>query len=427
MQPTMRVLISGAGIAGPTLAWFLAKAGAQVTVFEKSHALLPHGQSIDFTGSAITIIKKMGLLDEVRRLNTTEKGSQFIDPQGRPFAPFPLNGGAGASPTNEFEILRGDLAKLLHDATKNDANVIYRLGTTVKKVISNDDSTVQVETSHGEMQEFDFLVAADGQWSKMRKQCFAPESVQMVDKGMNVAYWTVPRSPSDNDWWNIYMAGRSRTIGLRPDPHGTTRAMFSIMPCNDNQARAWQEASVGGRKLQQELLRREFADAGWQARRLLDAMDQAPDFYFHPLHQIKMAKWSTNRVICLGDTAFAPTPLTGMGTSLAIIGAYCLAGELSKLSNAQHPSEAFEAYESVLRPFVEEVQNIPPFVPGIAHPEQEWKRWVFHTCIAAVSWIVRTPWIMNRIPVKRDDEFPLPSYPVFDDDALRKLGVVSSP
>ncbi|KAL8634600.1 MAG: hypothetical protein Q9228_007805, partial [Teloschistes exilis] len=169
MQPATRVLISGAGIAGPTLAWFLAKAGAHVTIFEKSHALLPHGQSIDFTGSAITVIKKMGLLDQVRQLNTTEKGSQFIDPQGRPFAPFPLNGGDGVSFTNEFEILRGDLAKILHDATKNDVNVNYRLGTTVKEVILNDDSTVKVQTSNGEVEEFDLLVAADGQWSKLRK------------------------------------------------------------------------------------------------------------------------------------------------------------------------------------------------------------------------------------------------------------------
>ncbi|KAL8636628.1 MAG: hypothetical protein Q9228_005995 [Teloschistes exilis] len=427
MQPTMRVLISGGGIAGPTLAWFLAKAGAQVTVFEKSHELPPHGQGIDITGSAITVIKKMGLLDEVRRLNTTEKGTQFIDPQGRPFAPFPLNGGAGVSFTNELEIIRGDLAKLLYDATENDANVSYRFGVTVKEVVSNDDSIVQVETSDGEMQEFDLLVAADGQWSKLRKQCFPPESIQVIDKGMNVAYWTVPRSPSDNDWWNIYLAGRGRIISLRPDPHGSTRTMLDLMPCNDTQKREWQEASEGGRKVQQELLRREFADAGWQAQRVLDCMDQSPDFYFHPLHQIKMTKWSNNRVICLGDTAFAPTPLTGMGTSMAIIGAYCLAGELSKLSNGQHPSEAFEAYESVLRPFVEEVQKIPFFIPGIAHPEQAWKRWLLHNCIAVVSSLARTPWIMNKLPIKRDDEFPLPSYAVFDDEALRKLGVASSP
>ena len=100
----MRVLISGAGIAGPTVAWFLAKAGARVSIVEKAPRLLPYGQNIDITGSAIAIIKKMGLLEEVRRLNTTEKGTQFIDSRGHPFAPFPVKGGADF--TSEFEILR---------------------------------------------------------------------------------------------------------------------------------------------------------------------------------------------------------------------------------------------------------------------------------------------------------------------------------
>ena len=114
----MRVLISGAGIAGPSLAYFLAKAGAHIIVLEKAPALLPYGQNIDISGSARQVVRKMGLLDEVRRHNTKEAGSQFIDAQGRPFAKFPLNEGSSASLTNEFEILRGDLAKVLYTATE---------------------------------------------------------------------------------------------------------------------------------------------------------------------------------------------------------------------------------------------------------------------------------------------------------------------
>ena len=114
----MRVLISGAGVAGPTLAWFLAKAGARITVVEKAQSLLPHGQSIDMVGSAIKVTKKMGLMDVVRRFNTTEKGSQFIDSKGRPFAPFPVKEGSTASLSSEFEILRGDLAADLYEAPK---------------------------------------------------------------------------------------------------------------------------------------------------------------------------------------------------------------------------------------------------------------------------------------------------------------------
>lgn len=410
----MRVLISGAGIAGPTLAWFLAKAGARTTIVEKSRILLPHGQNIDIRGSAITAIKKMGLLDQIRRFNTTEKGTQFINPKGRPFAPLPQEG-SSASFTSEFEILRGDLAKVLYEATKDQPNVNYLFGTTVKKVVSNDENAVKVELSDGEVQEFDLLVAADGQWSNVRKQCFPPESVNVVDKGMYVVYWTVPRLPSDNDWWNIYHALESRVIHLRPDPHGTIRAMFTRMPCNDAQEKAWLEASKSDRRTQEELLKREFADAGWQAQRLLGAMDQAPDFYFQVIQQIKMSKWSDCRVVCLGDAVFCPTLLTGMGTSLAMTGAYVLAGELSKLDGGEHPSKALEAYESIFRPFVEEVQKIPFFFPAIAHPETAWKRWLLQSCAWAFSKAVAIPWLFNRSGESNDDGFPLPQYPSLDD------------
>jgi 2-polyprenyl-6-methoxyphenol hydroxylase-like FAD-dependent oxidoreductase len=415
----MRVLISGAGIAGPTLAWFLAKAGARINIVEKSHSLLPHGQNIDIEGSAITVIQKMGLIDQIRRFNTTEKGTQFIDPRGRPFAPFPVKKGHSVSPTSEFEILRGDLAAVLYEATKDHPNVNYLFGTTIKEVVSNDDDTVKVELSNGEVQEFDLLVAADGQWSKLRKQCFPPEYVNVVDLGMYVVYWTIARLPGDNDWWNVYLALESRLISLRPDPHGTIRAMFTRMPCNDAQKKAWLEASKGGRQTQEELLRREFADAGWQVQRLLDAMDQAPDFYFHATQQIKMSKWSNSRVVCLGDAAYAPTPLTGMGTSLAITGAYVLAGELSKLGEGEHPSKALEAYESIFRPFVEETQKIPFFVPAIAHPETAWKRWLFRAFVSALSKVVAIPWLVNRFGERNNDDFPLPQYPSFDDKDSR--------
>ncbi|KAL8946597.1 MAG: hypothetical protein Q9222_007025, partial [Ikaeria aurantiellina] len=178
----MRVLTSGAGIAGSTLAWFLAKSGARVTIVEKAPSLLPHGQNVDITGSALKVIKKMGLMDEVRRLNTTEKGTQFIDSKGRPFAPLPVREGSEASFTSEFEILRGDLAAMLYKASKDLPNVNYKFNTTIKTVTSNPNSTVTVELSNGETQDYDLLVAADGQWSKTRRQCFPPDAVTVVDK-----------------------------------------------------------------------------------------------------------------------------------------------------------------------------------------------------------------------------------------------------
>lgn len=414
----MRVLISGAGIAGPSLAWFLAKAGARVTIVERTPTLLPHGQNVDIRGSAVRVLDKMGLLTEVRRLNTTEKGTQLISPQGKPFAKFPVKPGSSASFTSEFEILRGDLAALLYRATKDQENVDYLFDTTIKQVIANDENSVKVELSNGKTQEYDVLVAADGQWSKVRKLCFPADVTNVRDFGLYCAYCTVPRVARDNDWWNIFIALKSRGISIRPDPHGTVRASFTLMPCSDAQAEEWLKASRSDAQTQKELVRREFADAGWEADRLLQALDDAPDFYFQSVQQIKMSKWSTSRVVCLGDAAHAPTPLTGMGTSLAIVGSYVLAGELNKLAAGEQPTVAFKAYESALRPFVEEIQKVPSIVPGVVHPASAWKRWLLQTAmwtaaeVAAV--VMAVPWLSNRTPQSNDEDFKLPHYKVFD-------------
>lgn len=398
-------------MAGPALAFWLAKYGARVTVVEKSQAFLPHGQNIDITGSARTVIKMMGLKEKVLAANTTEAGTQFIDPKGRPFALLPVQKGSAASATSEWEILRGDLASILYEATKDHPNVQYILGATVNTVTSNDDKSVNVEFSNGTTGTFDVLVAADGQWSRIRKQVFPPESITVVDKNMYVGYWTIPRLSSDNDWWNVYHATCSRIITLRPDPHGTIRAMFSIVPRDDKQKRLWQEASRSDRQTQEDLLRRQFSDAGWQAPRLLKNMPDAPDFYFQAVQQIKMTSWSKSRVICLGDTAYAPTPLTGMGTSLALTGAYVLAGELSKLHEGEHPAKAFEAYENKFRQYVEETQYIHPAFPGIAHPASAWGIWLFHMVVSLISWLVSFSWLVKRFGKDDDqDDFELPQY-----------------
>jgi 2-polyprenyl-6-methoxyphenol hydroxylase-like FAD-dependent oxidoreductase len=410
----MRILISGAGIAGPTLAWWLARNGHTITILEKMSSMRATGQNIDISGCAITVVKKMGLLDEVRRHNTTETGTQLIDSKGRPFAPFPLRE-HGLSATNEFEILRGDLAGIFYEATKDHPNVEYVFGTTVKTVLQNDDKAVKVEYSNGEQHSFDFAVAADGQWSPMRKQCFPADSIRVRELGMYVAHWTVPRTSSDNDWWNVYAGLGRRIVTIRPDPHGTIRAMTTHMP-DAAQKPLWDEATRSDRKTQQELIRRTFADVGWQMPRFLEAMEDAPDWYYWPMQQIKMEKWSTSRIICLGDAAYAPSPMTGSGTPLAIIGAYVLAGELTKLQPGDHPSKAFDAYEAVYHPFVDSVQDgIPWGIPGLAHPRTAWHRWLLSMFASSLSKLLAIEWVQKKIayanPEENNDGFTLPPYP----------------
>lgn len=411
----LKVLISGAGIAGSTLAWHLAKIGAHVTVVEKAASLLPHGQSIDIQGTARRVIHQMGLTDTILKYRSSEEGTRFIDPQGRSFAPFPVRKGTAASFTSEYEILRGDLAKLLCDANKEEVNVKYLFDTTVSTVLSNTDKEVKVELSTGEHRTYDFLCLADGQWSTLRRQVFPAENVRSIDKGMYGAYWTIPRIAGDDDWWNVYHALGSRIIALRPDRYGNIRVLVTIMPCDEQQAESWKKASRAGRDAQETLVRSTFADAGWQAQRVLEGMSDAPDFYFQAIAQIKMESWYQNRVICIGDTAYAPSPLTGMGTSLALLGGYVLAGELSKITSNVDVINAFQAYQDVFKPFVEDTQKLPSFVPGFAHPSTAFKRRLFHNGIWILSNALRVmqklPYFAKRLIPSDVDDFCMPIYP----------------
>lgn len=412
MTSSMRVLISGGGVAGPTLAWWLSKAGATVTILEKAPRLLPHGQNIDIHGTAISVVKQMGLMDEIRRYNTTEKGTQFIGPDGRPFGLMRMKPGSSASPTSEYEILRGDLAAVFHRAAKDLPGVDFRFGTTIRRVISNDNACVKIELDDGQVGEYDLLVAADGQWSRLRKEWFPAESVEVVDYNLFTAYWTMTRSPEDNDFWNIYQGTDARVVSLRPDPHGTIRASVTHMPPTPEKRRDWEQAYESRDKVKQaELLKRDFSDAGWIAERLLGGIDDAPDFYFHPIQQIRMSEWAKERIVCLGDSAWAPTPLTGSGTTLAILGAYVLAGELAKLPPGEHPARAFKAYDEAFRPFVTQTQNFPVWVPRVVHPRSSWRRWVTQVGLGTMIRVVTQPWIIRWIDQPADaEDYKLPEY-----------------
>lgn len=190
--------------------------------------------------------------------------------------------------------------------------------------------------------------------------------------------------------------------------------MITSMPRNEAQKANWKKICRAPRDAQERFLKEEFADMGWQAERLLDGIRDAPDFYFHEIQQIRMSKWSDSRVICLGDAAYAPSPMAGGGTSLALIGAYVLAGELSELEEGDHPSVAFEAYEKLYRPFIEEAQDIPSILPGAAHPRTAWQRWLLQSLLSIAAKIVASPWMAYLGGKERNNDFPLPQYSKLD-------------
>lgn len=353
------VLIAGASVAGPTLAHWLERSGMAPTVLERAPELRLGGQNVDVRGAGRVVAARTGIEEAVRAAGTGERGLAFVDAAGSVQAQFPASrrdedGQGGDGPTAELEVLRGDLAKILYEHTRD--RVPYRFGDRITS-LDDDGRRVRVGFEHGLEEEFDLVVGADGLRSATRAMAL-PRRRDVRFLGLCMAYFTIPRVDTDDDWWRWYAAGGGRTVTLRPDRHGTTRALLSVLSLSP----APGELSAAA---QRELLRAEFRGAGWETERVLDGMDRASDFYFEAISQVRPPCFANGRVGLVGDAAWCASPISGMGTTLALLGSYVLAGELAR--HADH-REAFAAYASVMRPHVRKAQKLPPGTPRIAHP-----------------------------------------------------------
>jgi 2-polyprenyl-6-methoxyphenol hydroxylase-like FAD-dependent oxidoreductase len=346
-------LISGAGIAGPALAHQLAARGWQTTVVERFPVRRDEGHNIDVRGAAREVVRRMGIDDDIRAANTTEVGMRFISADGSAAASFPMNSsGRSEGPTAELEILRGELSRILIEHTRDTTE--YRFDTQVADLTDHGDRVTAVLDDDTSI-DADLLVVAEGLRSRTRDLVMP---VTVTDLGMYIAYLTIPRQESDDRWWNWQQVPGSRAIHLRPDNLGSTRAMLSFL----SDVRGLEDLT---RDDQVAILRKTFADAGGAAPRILAQLDDAP-MYFDAIGQVRAPRWSKGRVALLGDAAFCPSPVGGGGSSLALIGAYVLAGELSRTDD---PRSALTRYEQFMRPHVSSAQQVRPVVLRRASPQ----------------------------------------------------------
>lgn len=397
MNSKKKVLVSGASIAGPTLGFWLAKYGFEVTIVERSKSLRLGGQNLDIRGAGRAIARKMGIEQAILAANTGEIGLQFVNRNNEVEAAFP-RGGAGSF-TSEAEILRGDLVNILYDNTKNNVRYVFgKYITAVHQGVNN----VEVTFSDNEKEVFDLLIAADGVRSSTRKLIFGDEpEVKFV--GLYNAWYTIPKIERDTNWARWYTATGSRVMMLRPDNHGTIRASFSFL--SDDKSHLNRAANE-----QKEILKDKLSGAGWEEERLMKEIDNNNDVYFDGLSQVHAPRWFDGRAGMIGDAAYCPTPLTGMGTTLAIVGAYLLAGELARHDKHE---DAFAAYEKRMRPFVEKVQKLPPGVPWLAHPRSKFGVVVVNTVagIVASRFIKRISKLFSkRAEDVTKDEIELPEF-----------------
>jgi len=396
-----RVLISGASIAGPALAYWLHRYGYETTVVERAPALRTGGQNVDVRGAGREVTRRMGIEDDIRRATTGEVGTRFIGPSGRVIAEFPAGTTDSGGATAELEVLRGDLAALLVAQTTADTE--YRYGDRITAIHDDEGAdAVRVEFEHAPPEHFDLVVAADGIGSSTRRLVFGTEPT-IRSLGLETTYATIPRTAADDDWWRWYSAPGGRSVTLRPDAHGTIRAAMSFLT---DRTREQAGAELRDVDAQRARLRERFADAGWEAQRVLDGFDVADDLYSESIGQVRAPRWTSGRVALVGDAAYCASPISGMGTSLAITGAYVLAGELA--AHVDH-RDAFRGYERIMRPYVDQAQQLPPGTPRVANPKSRAGVALFGLAVRAGS----TPLVgkvAGRLFTPPADRIDLPDY-----------------
>lgn len=341
------VLVSGAGIAGTALAYWLRRHGFAPTVVERAPAILDGGYKVDIRGAALQVVQQMGILDDIRRVRTDVRGGSVVNAAGKRVAS--MDGDTfGGRQHGDAEVLRGDLNRILHGATKDEVSYIF--DDSIASMADVPDG-VEVTFVSGRVGRFHLVIAADGLHSRTRELAFGPESRFVRDLGYYISIFTVPNHLG-LDRWELTYVGPGRTA-LTYSTAGATHAkamfLFASEPLTyDRRDRAQQE----------RLLAAAYAQEGWEVPRLLQGMSGSPDFYFDSLSQVHLDRWSNGRVALVGDSAYCASPASGQGTSLALVGAYVLAHELAG-AGADHQA-GFAAYERRMRPFVDANQKLGP-------------------------------------------------------------------
>ncbi|MGW5720991.1 FAD-dependent monooxygenase [Amycolatopsis sp. NPDC003865] len=342
---TKTILISGASVAGPALAWWLHHHGFRATVVERAPSLREGGYKVDIRGVAVDVVRRMGLLDEVHAASTDMRGAAFVDKRGKEIATLDADT-FGFRDGDDTEILRGDLAKILYDATRETTEYVF--GDRITGLDERADG-VDVTFAHAAPRRFDLVVGADGLHSGVRALAFGPEEdfLRRFDAYLSIS--TVPNTFGLDRWELLHSAAAGKMVNV----YSTARA-------DDAKAAFWFSApplSYDRRDVesQKALVADQFAGLGWETAALLDAMREAGDFYFDPVCQIVMDRLAAGRVTLLGDAGYCPSPASGQGTSLALAGAYVLAGELATAPDFE---VALARYESRMRPYIEKNQAL---------------------------------------------------------------------
>jgi 2-polyprenyl-6-methoxyphenol hydroxylase-like FAD-dependent oxidoreductase len=340
------ILISGAGIAGLTLAFWLKKFGFNPTIVEISPKLREGGYAIDFWGAGFEVSDKMKIVPDLQKADMNIAEVAFVDKNNKQKGAMNylklkkmMNGRA-------FTLLRSDLSKIIYNHLDKDVEIIF--GDHIDKIEQN-ESGVNVTFGSGNIRSFNLVAGADGLHSNVRNLVFGSETQFEKYYGYYTASFTIEDSASHNTSFLTYNIPYKQAAAYSINENKAATLFIFTSP----KKLSYDRHDI---KRQQEILKNEFENAGWKCATLLSKIDKAPDFYFDVVSQIQMNHWSKDRVTLVGDACDCPSLLSGQGSTLAMVGAYILAGEL-KEANGNYKI-AFERYENIFKPFIERKQKI---------------------------------------------------------------------
>lgn len=396
LMKNRRVLISGAGIAGPALARWLLHYGFEPTLIEKAPAFRQGGYMIDLWGTGYDIVERHGLLESARQRGYVFDRLRFVDARGNRVSGF---GGAvfrRALGEKFFSIPRGDLARTIYDTIGDRVEALY--GTSIR-AFHQDADGVDVEFSSGEGRRFDLLVGTDGLHSRTRELAFGADAQFERYLGYVAASFITGGYPHRDEGAYVSFAKPGRQISRYAMRQG--RSAFLLVFAEKNKPAIAAHDSAA----QKRLLHSKFADDGWEAPEILDRLDSTNDLYFDAVSQIRMPRWTTGRVALVGDAAYSPSLLAGAGAAFAMLGAYILAGELHAAGGDF--DRAFRAYEQRLHRFMLRQQNAAVGFAGSFTPKTLPGVFLRDCVVNLMNVPVLGVWFTRRM---LGDSFPIPEY-----------------
>jgi 2-polyprenyl-6-methoxyphenol hydroxylase-like FAD-dependent oxidoreductase len=415
----LRVLVVGASIAGPMSAYWLAKAGTSVTVIERFPELRTNGQGIDIRTTGVTVMRKIpGMETAVRAKSTELEGMSIVRTDGRPYGTIRSTGNSDQQALlSEYEIFRGDLSQIIYDLTKDNQNIQYVFGEQIASMqqIENEDGQITVEFTNGlETSEYDLVVACDGATSRTRAMGFGVGVRDNIDPVNSwAAYFSIKQDLiKGSKIGHGYSAVRGRFLAISSEPTGGNRVLLmSMHPRNKGDLiTPFREAMAQGEEALKRYVAQHYKGAGWKTDEVMTALAGSSDFYANEIVQVKIPNLYKGRLVLVGDAGYAPGP-TGTGTTLAMTGAYVLAGEVCK--NQGDIQAGLKSYEERMKPIIKDMQKIPPLVSSIAAPQTACGIWLRNNIFAFIAWTNILDYAQKLFGGSSTgtDKYNLPNYP----------------